>query len=76
MAEVTLETKNRKKRQNMPKTTIHPPGDKMQKALREFSALLEEKPEMDRRKLLEKIVIKYDLSPKECDFFERHFTTK
>lgn len=58
----------------MSKTTIHPPGDKMQKAIKDFSQQLEEKPAMDRRKLLEKVVIKFDLSPKECDFLERHFT--
>ena len=58
----------------MPKTTIHPPGDKMQKAIKEFSQLLEEKPEIERRRLLEKVVIKFDLSPKECEFLERHFT--
>ncbi|MCP4341571.1 MAG: hypothetical protein GY799_22495 [Desulfobulbaceae bacterium] len=57
----------------MTKTTIHPPGDKIQKAVREFSELLEENPENDRQKLLEKVVKKFDLSPKECDFLERHF---
>ncbi|NOR26735.1 MAG: hypothetical protein GQ542_20560 [Desulforhopalus sp.] len=57
----------------MPKTTIHPPGEMIQKAIREFSELLDEKPEVDRRKLLEKVAQKYDLSPKECDFLERHF---
>ncbi len=60
----------------MPKTTIHPPGDKMQKAIKDFSQQLEEKPAIDRRKLLERVVIKFDLSPKECDFLERHFTTE
>ncbi len=57
----------------MPKTSIHPPGDKMQKAIKEFSELLENQPELDRGKLLEKVVRKFDLSPKECDFLERHF---
>ena len=57
----------------MTKTTIYPPGDKIQKAVREFSELLEENPENDRRKLLEKVVKKFDLSPKDCDFLERHF---
>ncbi len=60
----------------MPKTTIHPPGEKIQKAIREFSELLVEKPEIDRSKLLEKVVRKFDLSPKECDFLERHFKEK
>ena len=57
----------------MPKTTIHPPGEKIQKAVREFSELLDEKPEIDRRKLLEKVAQKHDLSPKDCNFLERHF---
>lgn len=57
----------------MTKTTIYPPGDKIQKAVREFSELLEKNPENDRRKLLEKVVKKFDLSPKDCNFLERHF---
>ena len=56
----------------MPKTTIHPPGEKIQKAMREFLELLEEHPEIERWRLLEKVVIKFDLSPKDCDFLERH----
>ena len=60
----------------MPKTTIYPPGDKMQKAIKEFSELVEEKPEIERCKLLEKVVKKFDLSPRECDFLERHFKSE
>jgi len=60
----------------MPKTSIHPPGDKLQKAIKEFSELLTEKPDVQRSKLLEKVVIKYDLSPKDSDFLERHFKQK
>lgn len=56
----------------MPKTTIHPPGDKLQKAIKEFSELVEEYPNIERWKHLEKVVKKFDLSPKECDFIERH----
>ncbi len=57
----------------MPKTTIHPPGDKLQKAIKEFSELVGENPDVERWKLLEKVVKKFDLSPKESDFLERHF---
>ena len=60
----------------MPKTTIHPPGDKVQKAIKAFCELLAEKPAMTRRSLLEKIVMKYDLSPKEGEFLERHCIDK
>ncbi len=50
-----------------------PLGDKLQKALQEFSELVKENQDVERWKLLEKVVIKFDLSPKECDFLERHF---
>lgn len=55
----------------MPKSTIHPPGDKLQKAIKEFSELAKENPDIERWKLIEKVVKKFDLSPKECDFLER-----
>lgn len=57
----------------MPKTTIHPPGEKIQKAIKAFSDLLREKPDVERWKLLEKVAGQFDLSPKECAFLERHF---
>jgi len=57
----------------MPKSSIHPPGDKIQKAIKEFSELLTDKPDVERWKLLEMVVTKYDLSPKDCEFLERHF---
>jgi len=56
----------------MTKATIHPPGDKLQKALREFSELLLKHPEKSRSQLLQDVEIKFDLSPKECDFFKRN----
>lgn len=57
----------------MPKTSIHPPGDKITKAIKEFSEQLEEQGEEQRNKILQKIILKYDLSPKECIFMEKHF---
>lgn len=57
----------------MPKTTIYPPGDKMKKAIQELSELLTTKPEKSRRQLLEQVAIKFDLSPSEYAFLERHF---
>ena len=57
----------------MPRSTIHRPGEKMQKAVKEFSLLLETKPEKKRWQLLEEVATKYDLSPKECEFLTRHF---
>lgn len=57
----------------MPKTTIHPPGEKMKKAIQELSELLTNKPEKSRSQLLQQVAIKFDLSPNECAFLERHF---
>ena len=57
----------------MPKTTIHPPGEKMKKAIQELSELLISKPDKSRRRLLEQVAMKFDLSPNECAFLERHF---
>lgn len=60
----------------MPTHTIHPPGDKMKKAIQELSELLTCKPEKKRRQLLQEVAIKFDLSPNECAFLERHFNDK
>lgn len=57
----------------MPKTTIHPPGEKMKKAIQELSELLVNKPDKNRRQLLQQVAIKFDLSPNEYAFLERHF---
>ncbi len=58
----------------MPKSTIHPPGDKVKKAIQELSELLAHKPGKNRRQLLQQVAMKFDLSPKECAFMERHFS--
>lgn len=57
----------------MPKTTIHPPGEKMKKAIQELSELIASKPEKSRTQLLQQVALKFDLSPNECAFLERHF---
>lgn len=52
---------------------VQPPGDKMKKAIKDFSEQLVRKPEKKRRQLLQEVAIKFDLSPNECAFLERHF---
>lgn len=52
---------------------VQPPGDKMKKAIKDFSEQLVRKPEKKRRQLLQEVAIKFDLSPSECAFLERHF---
>lgn len=51
---------------------MHPPGEKMKKAIKEFCEQLEKKGESQRKRILQNVAIKYDLSPKEFDFLERH----
>lgn len=53
---------------------MHPPGDKMKKAIRELSELLLESPKKKRWQLLQQVELKYDLSPQECEFLNSHFS--
>ncbi len=57
----------------MTNSITQPPGEKVARALQEFTELLELKPEKKRSQILQEIVLKHDLSPKEADFLERHF---
>jgi hypothetical protein len=50
------------------------PGDRLNKAIAEFSLLLQEKPEKSRQQLLAEVALRFDLSPRECLFLERHFS--
>jgi len=58
----------------MSQHTIHPPSDKIKKAIKEFSELLLNAPEKNRQQLLQQVELKYDLSPQECEFFNNHFS--
>ena len=60
----------------MPKATIYPPGDKIIKAIKEYSEELTLKGEEKQNQILQKIILKYDLSPRECEFMEKHFQKK
>lgn len=46
------------------------PGDKLRKAVQEFAELCRLKSEQEKRRIFGKIVIKYDLSPRECTYLE------
>lgn len=56
--------------------SCHPtqaPGDKTKQALTELCHLLEKYPDKDRQTLLQQVEIKFDLTPKECEFLSRNF---
>ncbi|BHH83241.1 hypothetical protein [Desulforhopalus sp. 52FAK] len=57
----------------MPKDSIYPPGDKIIKAVKEYSEELSLQGKEKQKNILEKIMLKYDLSPKECEFLHKHF---
>jgi hypothetical protein len=48
-------------------------GDKTRHALAELCDLQEKHPEKNRQSLLKQVELKYDLTPKECDFLDRNF---
>ena len=48
-------------------------GDKTRQALAELTSLLEQHPEKSRQSLLHQVEIKFDLTPKECDFLNKNF---
>lgn len=52
--------------------SMHPPGDKMKKAIKELSELQLESPEKKRWQVLQQVELKYDLSPQECEFLNKH----
>ncbi len=51
-------------------------GDKKKQALTELCQLLEEHPEKNRHTLMQQVEIKYDLTPKDCEFLNRNFNTQ
>ena len=57
----------------MSNATIYPPGDKIIKAIKEYSDELTIKGVEKQNQILQKIILKYDLSPKESAFMEKHF---
>jgi len=57
----------------MSQFSIQPPGDKLKKAIKEFSELLLNSPEKTRWELLQLVELKFDLSPQESEFLNNHF---
>ena len=50
---------------------ILPAGDKMKKTLCWISEMLKSHPEKNRGQIISEAEIRFDLSPKECDFVDR-----
>ena len=54
---------------------IMPAGDKMKKTLCWISEMVKEHPEKKRQQIINEAEIRFDLSPKECDFIDRKLRT-
>lgn len=52
------------------------PGDKLKNAITAFSELVQQHPDKKRNTLLNQVEIKFDLSPRECQFLHDHFSDK
>lgn len=50
------------------------PSDKVKKAISWLSEQVQENPDKDRKLLLQKALIRFDLSPAECAFLENNFS--
>ena len=51
-----------------------PEGEKLRKAVKWFSEMIKEHPERSRKDILMEAEIKFDLSPKECEFLNKKFS--
>lgn len=52
---------------------IQPSGDRMRKAIKWLSDAVLSHPDKSRQRLLEEAEIRFDLSPKECEFLNCNF---
>ena len=50
---------------------ILPSSDKMKKTLCWISEMIKEHPEKNRQQIIREAEMRFDLSPKECDFIDR-----
>jgi len=50
---------------------MKPAGDKMKKALSCIGDMIKDHPEKSRTRIISEAEIRFDLSPKECDFIDR-----
>ncbi len=52
--------------------TLLPNGEKIRRAIKWISEITLEHPDWDRKKIVCEAEQRFDLSPKDCDFLNRH----
>ena len=48
--------------------------EKLSNAIKAFSEIIMDNPDKSREEILHEIQLKFDLSPMECDFLDKHFS--
>ena len=59
----------------MAATDIKPPGEKLRKTIKWVSEIQLSNPEKNRQEIMSEAQIRFDLSPKDCEFLNNHFLT-
>ncbi len=57
-------------------TTVMPEGDALRKAVKWISEVMQEKPDLHINELINKAVLKFDLSPKDTEFLMKFYRDK
>lgn len=57
----------------MVESTVQPKGEKLRKVVKWISEYHLANPEQDRKKILEKAQVRFDLSPKDSEFLLNNF---
>lgn len=52
---------------------IKPPGEKLRQTIKWISEMQLEHPEKSRQDVMREAQIRFDLSPKDCEFLNKHF---
>jgi hypothetical protein len=55
---------------------IQPTGDRMKKAIRWISETILTHPRKNRKTVIEEAQLRFDLTPKECEFLNKNFTDR
>ncbi len=50
-----------------------PEGDRLRKAVKWLSTMVKEHPEKSRKEIILEAEVRFDLSPKECEFLQKRF---
>lgn len=53
---------------------IQPEGDRIRKAIKWISGMVQEYPEKSRKDIIQEAEIRFDLTPKECSFLHEKFS--